>query len=157
MADGLFPFSRGTVTLDMMPVAMLVTVPLLSLSIYLVRFRHKYRTHAWMQGSIAALLMVAIIFFEIDVRLNDWRRLAIPSPYYESWLFPELYLHLLFAVTATLLWAYMIGTVIKNRPIPGSRNSSTARHRYVGMATATLTIATAISGCAFYWMAFVAC
>ena len=156
MTDGLFPFSRGTLTLDLMPVAMLVTVPLLITSIYLVRFRYKYRIHAWMQGSLAGLLIIAIILFEIDVRLNDWRRLAIPSPFYETWLFPELYLHLFFAVTATLLWAYMIGTVIKNRPVPGSRNLSTARHRNVGMATATFTIATAISGCAFYWMAFVA-
>ena len=156
MTCGLFPFSRGTLTLDMMPLAMLVTVPLLILSIYLVRFRYKYRMHAWIQGLIAVLLTGAITLFEIDVRLNDWRQLAIPSPYYENWLFPELYLHLIFAVTATLLWIYMIGTVIKAPPSPGSRNLSTKRHRYAGIATATFTIATAISGCTFYWMAFIA-
>ena len=156
MASGLFSFSRGTLMMDIMPVAMVILVPTLAFSIYEVRIKKNFQLHSRIQATLAGILMLAIVLFELDVRLNGWRQLATPSPYFDNWLFPVLYVHLFFSVSTTLLWAFMIAGVIRSRPEPLSANAQTRRHARMGKVTARLTYITAVTGCTFYWMAFVA-
>ena len=43
--DGFLPFGRGSLMLDVVFVAMFVIVPLLALSLWLVKFRRNYQLH----------------------------------------------------------------------------------------------------------------
>src|SRR5438034_10557517 len=87
--SGFIPGSRGSLMLDVVFVAMFVVVPLLAASIYLVKYRQKYALHKRLQLAMAAVLLVAVLLFELDIRINGWeeRAAGIPpgtgSPYFD--------------------------------------------------------------------------
>ena len=82
IANGLLP-TRGSLMLDLVAIAMVAVTIVLCYSIYLVRVHKKHKLHRRIQIATAITLSVALLFFELDVRLfTDWRVLAEPSPYF---------------------------------------------------------------------------
>lgn len=154
---GLFPFSRGTLMMDLVAASMLVVVPLLTVSILQVR-RGNYRAHKRLQVVLCSTLAVVILLFEIEVRSRDWRPDAEASPYFHTLLFPVLYGHLVLAITTTVLWILTFFTALKGfkdpaGPGPGPESR---RHRRLGKAAALFMYGTATTGWTFFWLAFVA-
>ncbi len=156
MLPGIIPFSRASLTLDLIALVMVGTVPLLLYSIYLVRSKKNYRLHRRIQLILAAVLLIVVCLFELDIRLYGWRHLAEDSAYYESWVFPLLYLHLVIAVSTTLIWAYTLITALRRFANPPVPNSFSPHHKWIARLAAGGMICTAISGWAFYLVAFVA-
>jgi putative membrane protein len=76
--------TRGSLMLDIVVVAMAVILPVLAYSIYLVRVRRRYELHKRIQLVLAVVLLVTVVLFEADVRINGWRDRAEPSPYYDG-------------------------------------------------------------------------
>lgn len=149
----LLPWGRASFMLDLVALAMLAIIPLQFWSIRLVRRKH-YRLHQLVQLSTALVLFIAVILFEVDMRLNGWRHLAEDSRYYPELVEPLLLVHLVFAISTTLL---LLATVIhglsffgwRPEPKPGS-----GRHRLLGWLTVADLTATAITGWTFYILAF---
>jgi uncharacterized membrane protein YozB (DUF420 family) len=157
--------------LDAVFLAMFVIVAVLVTSIYLVRYRRMIRLHRKIQITLAIVLVVAIVGFEIDVRfVTDWRELAEASPFYESG-FVDFWLgfHLCFAIPTPFIWLYVIVKAIKHyRPEAeesvgrdqanhvSSFGDHAATHRKWGKMAALFMIMTALTGCVFYGLAFVA-
>jgi hypothetical protein len=142
--------------LDFVAVAMFLILPILSYSLYLVKVRKNYLAHKRLQIFLGLLLLVAVVLFEVDIRIYGWRHLAEPSPYYATALFPILYIHLFFAISTSLLWIVTILLAIRNFPsVPRPGPHSTLHKRLAWPAAITMYI-TAITGWTFYWMAFVA-
>src|SRR5438874_12274249 len=104
--SGFVPGARGSLMLDVVFVAMFVVVPRLAVSLYLVKWRREYAWHKRLQLAMASVLLVAVLLFEIDIRVNGWEARAAPSPYFDSthkWTSPaglSLLIHLSFAVPA---------------------------------------------------------
>ena len=154
--------TRGSLMLDLVVVAMAAILPVLAYSIYLVRYQRRYELHKRIQLVLAFLLLVTVLLFEADMRINGWRDRAVDSPYYASEqggvspVFAALYVHLVFATTSAVLW-----TVVTIRawrrfsrpPRPGEHSRS---HRLWGRIAALDMAGTAITGWIFYWLAFVA-
>ncbi|HQU42774.1 MAG: hypothetical protein B7Z73_04230 [Planctomycetia bacterium 21-64-5] len=153
--DG-FLGTRASLMLDVVVVAMVGVLVLLGLSIYLVRYRRRYVWHKRLQLLLVAALLVVVALFEADMRINGWRARAESSPYYDSLVMPALTLHLAFSVSTCLLWGWVtVGALRKfdRPPQPGPHSSS---HCLWGRLAALDMLCTAVSGWAFYWLAFAA-
>lgn len=156
MPSGFIPYSRASFMLDLVVVAMIVVVPVLAWSIYLVRYKHNYSLHKRIQATLGVVLLVTVCFFELDIRLNGWRQFATDSPFYDTWVFPVLYTHLFFAVSTVLLWVFVIVAALRRFPSPPVPNEYSPRHRQIARIAAIDMVCTAVSGWAFYVLAFVA-
>src|SRR5688500_17435475 len=103
--DG-FLGTRATLMLDLLVVAMLLVMLVLVWSVYQVKYCRRYQLHKWTQITLAAILRVTVIFFEVDIRLHGWTGRAAGQvggkPTAVVWY--ALYIHLVFAVTTVVLW-----------------------------------------------------
>jgi uncharacterized membrane protein YozB (DUF420 family) len=160
--DGFLPFGRGSLMLDVVFLAMFVVVPLLLVSLWLVKFRRNYQLHKTLQLAMASVLLVAVLLFEIDIRVNGWEHRAEPSPYFDAahkWTCVagvSLIVHLSFAVPTLVLWIVVVVQALRKfsrPPAPGPHSRWHARWATLAAAGMFLT---AVTGWLFYWLAFVA-
>jgi len=154
--SGFIPFSRASLMLDLVAIAMVGVVPVLAYSIYLVRCKRNLQLHKKIQLVLGVVLLIAVGLFEVDMRLHGWRQFAEVSAYYDSLVFPVLYLHLVFAVSTTALWFYTIVAALRRFPNPPVPNAYSRRHRRIARLAAIDMFCTAVTGWAFYALAFVA-
>jgi hypothetical protein len=154
--DG-FLGTRATLTLDLLVVAMFGVVLVLGWSVYQVKYRRRYQLHKWTQLTLAAVLLVTIALFEIDVRLHGWLDRAVgrvgdaPSP--AVWY--ALYVHLVFAVTTVVLWPVVIFLALRHFPSPPRPAVHSRVHVPLARMAAADMVLTAVTGWIFYWLAFV--
>src|SRR5262245_32668274 len=73
--DG-FLGTRAPLMVDVVFLAMFAVVAVLAWSVYQVKTRHRYQLHKWTQITLGAVLLVAVILFEIDIRLHGWEERA---------------------------------------------------------------------------------
>ena len=154
--------TRGTLMLDVVFLAMFVIVPVMLYSIYLVRYRRRYRLHKQLQLGLGLILLIAVSVFEIEQILVPWEARAEPSPYFETdhkWSSPvgiSLLVHLFFAVPTFFLWIYVIVQAWRKFPRnPVPNEYSSVHRRWARLAALEMTM-TAITGWVFYYLAFVA-
>jgi putative membrane protein len=154
--DG-FLGTRASFMLDAVCIGMVVVMLILSWSIRQVRVHRNFQLHKRAQLALAALLVVVLTTFEIDIRLNGWQVRAVgamgDSP--TQAVFTALWIHLFFALTTVVLWIVVIVRALRhfaNSPLP---NEHSAFHRRFGWLAAVDMLLTTISGWVFYVMAFV--
>lgn len=150
--------------MDVVLVGLLALLPVLAWSVALVR-RGRYAAHKRLQLFIVAALLAAIVVFEIDIRLiSDWRVRAAggpawggaPNPWWPVGVLGALGIHLVFAVSTLVLWAWVVWEAIARFPVPPAPGSHGPRHRRMARLAALDLVLTAITGTIFYWLAFVA-
>ena len=151
--------TRASLMLDVVFVAMLLVLPILAVSIFLVKRGH-YALHKKIQLFLGTVLLAAVTAFEVDMRFfTDWEQLAEPSPYYrtEGWstVWTALCVHLAFAIPAAFLWAFVIIQALRKYPTPPAPSSHSASHKRWGWLAAICMVMTAVTGWIFYWLAFV--
>ena len=160
LGNGFLP-TRASWMLDFVTLAMLLVLVVLTLSIYVVRFKRNWRLHRNIQLATAIILTLTLIAFEIDVRfITQWRDLAQASPFYESgWVDRCLAIHLLFAIPTPVVWGVVIFMALR-RIKPDAKQTDTTDfrrfHRISGRIAAAFMFLTAITGWVFYYVAFVA-
>ncbi len=155
--------TRGSIMLDVVALAMLVILPVLAVSIYLVRYKRRYQLHKQIQLVLGVVLLVAVVAFEVDMNfLTEWEKRAEPSPYFEEvnkWSCPAgiaLIVHLCFAVPTLVLWIVVIVRALRQFPDPTVPGKHSRSHIFWGRLAAIEMTGTALTGWIFYWMAFVA-
>ncbi len=177
--DG-FLGSRASLMCDFVYVAMFVVLPVLAWSICQVRYHGRFATHKRVQLALGAVLLTAVALFEIDMRLvSGWRDRAEPSPYYGTvydagpvsqwicrdllrlpgvpgWVIRSLAIHLLFAISTTVLWIVVMARALRRFLRPPAAGDHSSSHRFWGWVATWDLALTAISGWIFYWLAFVA-
>lgn len=153
--DG-FLGTRASLMLDLVCLAMVGVLILLGLSVWLVKFRREFAWHKRLQLGLALALVVVVLLFEGDMRINGWQERAKASPYFASWVFPSLYVHLTFAVSSVALWAYVIAAALRRFDAPPTPNAYSPRHMFWARLAAFDMLLTALTGWLFYWLAFVA-
>ena len=154
--DG-FLGTRGSIMLDFVFVAMFGILPVLGVSIYLVKYRRRYELHKRIQVTLGVVLLAAVAAFEVDMQLvTDWRQRAEPSPYFEDWVFYSLYIHLFFAIPTAVLWVFVIVQAVRKFPRPAAPGTYSTRHIFWARLAAVEMTMTAVTGWIFYWISFVA-
>ena len=149
--------TRASLMLDLVVLAMVVVVPVLGWSVYLVRVKRNYLWHRRIQTTLGVTLAVAVAAFEVEMRWHGWVHLAQPSPYYQSglvgWI---LALHLLVAVATTVLWVLVLVRAWRHFPNPPAPGTHSRWHRRWAWAATWGMVLTAVTGWVFYYVAFVA-
>jgi putative membrane protein len=162
MSKGFLGY-HATFMLDVVVCALTLLVPLLALSIYLVKVRRQYAWHRRLQLSLGGVLLLTVAAFEIDVQVvhHGWQNIVMsarPDMAAESLDFARkvLYVHLMFAISTPLLWILTISVALAkfgNPPFP-SRHSPL--HKLLGWCSATDLALTSATGLLFYYFAFIA-
>ncbi len=153
--DG-FLGTRASIMLDVVFAAMFVIVAAMVWAIQLAK-QGNYTLHKQVQLTLGIVLLVAVVLFEVDMRfLTDWRIRAEPSPYYHSWVFPSLYVHLACAIPAALLWIYVITAALRQFGSPPKPGPHSRTHMTFAKLAALEMFLTAVTGWIFYYLAFVA-
>lgn len=157
--DG-FLGTRGSLMLDLVVVGMGLTLPLMFLSVALVR-GGRYRWHRAIQLSLALTLLVILLAFELEMRLQGWDDRAAGSPFWRDggWndaIDYSLAVHLCFAVPTPLVWGTLVVRALRNFPRPPAPSAHSSWHRRVGRAGVLLMTATTLTGWLFYYLAFAA-
>jgi len=158
--DG-FLGNRASFMLDVVFLAMFVVVPVMGWSIYQVKYRQRYLLHKRVQVTIGLVLLVAVTLFEIDIRVNGWRERAAASPFYNEIRFAglvnwSLWIHLIFAISSTVLWIFVIVQALRKFSSPPLPNEYGPQHKFWARIAAADLSMTAVTGWIFYWLAFVA-
>lgn len=153
--DG-FLGTRASFMLDAVCVGMVVVMLALTWSIRQARVRRNYQLHKRVQLGLAALLLVVLTAFELDVRLNGWQHRAAGSldgrP--TQAVFTALGIHLCFAITTVVLWVVVIVRALRRFPNPPVPNEHSAFHRRFGWLAVIDMLLTTVTGWVFYILAF---
>jgi len=158
---GFLPW-RGPFMIDVIAVAMGVVLITLAWSLFSVKYRKRYHRHKVIQLNLAGGLLLVLICFEIDIQyFENWRERAALSPYFDAatgggLVIYSLWVHLLFATTTLALWVLIILRALSQFPNPPCPNRHSRYHSRWGMVAAVDMVLTAVSGWAFYFLAFVA-
>ena len=154
--DG-FLGTRASLMLDILVLAMFVVCLVLAWSIYQVRYRRRYQLHKWVQIVLGAVLLVAVILFEIDIRIHGWedRAAGAIGGSAPTAALTALYVHLVFAVSSVILWPIVIFRAVRNFPVPPRPSAHSAWHVRWGWVAAIDMVMTTLTGWLFYWLAFV--
>jgi putative membrane protein len=160
MAQGFLGYP-STLMLDVVVCALVLVVPLLLYSIYLVKFRRQYLWHRNLQIGLGAVLLVTVCLFELDMRMQGgWRSILRnrPTQLSESQLLfvgRILLIHVCFAVSSVVLWIVTLTHGLRNVPNPPAPSPHSERHKLLGwLSTISLTL-TSVTGLIFYYYAFV--
>lgn len=154
--DG-FLGTRASLMLDILVLAMLAVVVILSWSIYQVKFRRRYQLHKWTQVTLGATVLVVVVLFEIDIRINGWelRAAGIEGGRAPTIVWYALYVHLVFAISSLILWPVTIVLALRNFPNPPCPGPHSRVHLPLARVAAFDMMMTAVTGWVFYWLAFV--
>jgi uncharacterized membrane protein YozB (DUF420 family) len=167
--DG-FLGTRASLMLDLVSLSMLVVLPAMFVSIWLVRFRQNYVLHKRIQLTLGVVLAVAVTAFEVDIRLNGWEERAVRPPVVsetefaqlvhltpkpEGYVYAALWVHLFFAVSTTVLWIFVIVQALRKIPKPPGPCEYSIRHMFWARLAAVDMCFTAMTGWFFYVLAFV--
>lgn len=151
--SGFLP-TRASFMLDAVFLAMFLVVPVMFWSIRLAK-QGKFALHKKVQLATALVLLVAVIAFEVDMRLNGWLDYTHGSAYTKQAIMKYLYIHLAFAIPTPLLWIVVIVKALRKfpkPPIPGEHSKS---HKRLGWIATIGMVLTSVTGWTFYYVAFV--
>ncbi len=154
--DG-FLGTRATFLLDVVCLAMVVVVAVLGWSIRQVRRHRRYLLHKRVQLTLAAVLGVVLVAFEVDIRLHGWQDRAAGQlgGQASTAVLTALAIHLFFAVTTVMLWIIVITLALRRFPSPPEPNAHSNFHRCWARLAAWDMVLTTLTGWVFYVLAFV--
>ncbi len=161
MSDGFLGF-RTSFMLDVVVCALVLVVPAIIYSLYLVKVKQQFVAHRNMQLGLAAVLLIAVGAFEVDMQLvqGGWeevvakREVPLDAEQLAS-VRQVLWIHLVFAISSPLLWAVTIVLAMKRMPDPPAPGPHSALHRKLGWASTLDLVLTSVTGLWFYYVAFV--
>jgi uncharacterized membrane protein YozB (DUF420 family) len=106
---------------------------------------------------LGALVLVVVVLFEIDIRLHGWemRASGVEGGRAPVVVWSVLYIHLVFAVSSTILWPVTIFLALRNFPNPPHPSIHSRVHVPLARTAAAVMVITAFTGWIFYWVAFV--
>ncbi len=150
----------STLMLDVVVCALILVVPVLLFSIYLVKFRRQYLWHRRLQTGLGVALLITVCLFEIDMRLHGgWqeilkRRAVLLTDPQLQWVSRVLLVHLVFAVSTVILWAVTLTHGWKRIPNPPQPSVHSRVHKRLGWLSAITLTLTSVTGLIFYYYAF---
>ena len=146
--------------LDVVVCALVLVVPTLVYSLYLVKVRKNYLWHRNLQLTLGVLLLITVLLFEIDMRLQGgWenilsRRVNQLGPQEFAFVKQLLYVHLFFAVSTVCLWSVTLRLALLRFPSPPEPAPHSPTHKLLGWLSALDLTLTSVTGLLFYYFAF---
>ncbi|MGD9857757.1 MAG: DUF420 domain-containing protein [Planctomycetaceae bacterium] len=154
----------ASLMLDVVVTALVLVVPVLASSIWLVKVRAAYAVHKRLQLTLAAVLLLAVAAFEIDMQWvhGGWENVVNKNPDSPRLTGDELrlartvlYVHLIFAVTTPVFWAVTMALALRRFPSPPHPGPHSGLHKKLGWVSTLDLVMTSVTGLAFYYLAFI--
>lgn len=162
MKDGFLGF-RTSFMLDFVVVALVLIVPILVYSLYLVKVKRQYTLHRNLQLLLGLVLLVAVGLFEIDLQWvqKGWENVVakreVPLTSEQlGFVRMLLRIHLIFAISTPLLWVATMTLALRRMPSPPQPCAHSSLHKKLGWASTVDIVLTSVTGLVFYYFAFVA-
>ncbi|RPI89712.1 MAG: DUF420 domain-containing protein [Planctomycetaceae bacterium] len=146
--------------LDVVVCALIVVVPVLLFSLYVVKFQRNYALHKKLQLLLAGLLLVAVGLFEIDMQFQGGingilAKRSRPLTETELASFRNLLtVHLFFAVSTVFLWVATVVAAVRRFSSPPQPGPHSGWHKPLGWLSSIDITATAITGLLVYYYGF---
>lgn len=148
--------------LDFVVCALVLVVPILAYSIWLVKLKRNFATHRLLQLLLGGILLVAVIAFEVDMRLHGgWEKIVNKNPESPRLTAEQLAqvsqvlsIHLIFAISTPVLWATTLFLATRKFPNPVQPGEHSSQHKLLGWLSAIDLTFTSITGLVFYYFAF---
>lgn len=162
MGNGFLGFPPSTLMLDVVVSALVLVVPILLFSLFLVKVKKNFTAHRNVQLLLAVVLLIAVVLFEIDMRLHGgWEQIVNRpagrlSPERIATIRQALYVHLVFAVSTPILWGVTIAGALRKFANPPVPSPYSARHKILGWVSVVDLTLTSVTGLVFYYFAFIA-
>ncbi|MBS0206343.1 MAG: DUF420 domain-containing protein [Planctomycetes bacterium] len=162
MKDGFLGF-RTSFMLDFVVVALVLIVPILLYSLYMVKYQRRFTLHRNLQLLLGVILLVAVGLFEIDLQFvqKGWQNVVAKRtiPLTEEqfgFVRTVLRIHLVFAISTPLIWAMTIILALRRMPSPPQPCPHSELHKKLGWLSTIDIVLTSVTGLVFYYFAFVA-
>ncbi|RLT05314.1 MAG: DUF420 domain-containing protein [Planctomycetota bacterium] len=162
MSHGFLGYDGSTFMFDFVVTALVLIVPALLVSLYLVKVQRNYTAHRNLQLALAGVLLVTVIAFEIDIRAHggwraivDTRTVPLSAERLET-VRQTLSVHLVFAISTPLLWGTTIALALKRMPRPPAPCEHSRLHKTLGWLSVMDLVLTSATGLLFYYRAFIA-
>lgn len=164
MLNGFLGFDTSLM-LDVVVTALVLVVPALLYSLYLVKVRHNFLWHRNLQVALGIVLLIAVGAFEIDLQIvhGGWVNIvnkAGQPPRLEGasleFVRTLLRVHLVFAISTPFLWGATLWLALKRFPSPPVPGPHSRIHKPLAWAATLDLVLTSVTGLTFYYFAFVA-
>lgn len=154
MADG-FLGTRASIMLDVVVIALLLVVPALLYSLYIVRYKNDYTQHKWIQIVMSIVLFIVVGLFEIDMQMQGgfWA-MAENTPTDRDFMNRLLSVHLVFSISTFFLWLITFVTAWKKFPSPPAPGAFSKFHRRIAWVTVIDMVLTVVTGYMVYYFGF---
>lgn len=148
--------SRGDVLIDLVILSFAIILPLLIFSWFQARCQN-YGLHRRLQLGLALLLAVAVVLFEIDLKLSGGIfALTRESAYADTAILIGLiYGHTAVAVASVVVWAPLLVFSIRRFGNPLRTGDFGRVHRFWGRTGMVLMMASGLSAMPLYYLGFV--
>lgn len=162
MSQGFLGFD-SSLMLDVVVCALVLVVPVIIYSLYLVKVRRNYALHAVIQTTLAVVLLIVVVAFEVDMRLHGgWQNIVNKNPEAPRVIGEALadirtmlLVHLVFAVSTPLLWTTTLVLAWRRFAKPTSPGLHSRTHKTLGWLATIDLVLTSVTGLGFYYLAFV--
>jgi putative membrane protein len=164
MSDGFLGYDTSFM-LDVVACTLVLVVPALCYSLFLVKKRQAYARHRRLQIVLGLVLLLAVTAFEVDLQIvhGGWLNVANKLPEAPRLSGDRLLaaqrvlrVHLVFAVSTPVLWAVTTGLALRNYSNPARPGPHSRVHNSLGWLSVVDLVLTSVTGLAFYYFAFVA-
>jgi hypothetical protein len=164
MTDGFLGYNASFM-LDVVVCALVLVVPALAYSIYLVKASRAYALHRNIQIALGIVLLITVAAFEYDLQMvhGGWVNVVNKpgeSPRLEGEALARartvLRVHLVFAISTPLLWGATLWLALRRFPAPPRPSAHSRLHKTLGWLSTVDIALTSLTGLAFYYLAFVA-
>ncbi len=146
--------TRADVLVDIILLATAVT-PFLMLYAFRLARRANYAEHRRAQIILPSVMLVAVVLFEIDIRMSGADAFLAGSSFpYKRFLSVFLVVHVAVAIISFLGWV-VLATISSRRFLKVLPGSFSAIHRFYGKLIFSGVTFTAVSGIALYFLVFV--
>lgn len=161
MSDGFLGY-KTSFMLDAVVVSLMLIVPAIIYSIYIVKYKSNYALHRRLQLILGVVLLLAVTAFEVDMQWvqGGWEKVvakrAVPlSDEDFQTARTVLRVHLFFAISTPVLWILTICLALKRFPNPPTPGPHSSQHRKLAWISTVDIVLTSVTGLAFYYLAFV--
>lgn len=164
MKNGFLGYNASFM-LDFVVSALVLIVPVILYSLYVVKVQKNFALHRNLQVALGLILLVAVSAFEIDTQLvhGGWENIVNKDPEAPRLVGDQfthvqsvLRIHLIFAISTPFLWAITLFYALKkfaSPPVPGEHSRL---HKTLGWLSVIDIVMTSITGLWFYYVAFIA-
>lgn len=140
--------------MDLVMIALLVINPALFWSIQQAK-KGRFELHKKVQLSLASILLIAVVLFEIEIRLANGIVNIIGEEKYTTLFQVVLYIHIFFSVTTTIIWAVLSFKGYKLYTPNGFPDDYQSTHKKMGWLGAIDLLLTTLTGFVVYYLGFI--